>query len=62
MPEATMDENRFSRRRKDDVGRAWQVTTMETKSAAHRVQQSPNHNLGLRVAWTDTRHESGAIR
>jgi hypothetical protein len=35
---------------------------METKSTPHRMEQSPNHDLGLRVAWTDTRHEGGAIR
>ncbi len=56
MPEASMHEDHLFSRREYEIGRAWEITTMEAVSVSHAVCQLPNDHLGLRVLLADLAH------
>lgn len=60
VPEATIYENHFVSRRKNDVRRSRQVPPVESKPVAERVQQSPDHEFRRGVFSANTRHQGAA--
>ena len=47
MPEATVDENHFLSRGKDDIGFAWKAGLMQSVTVSESIQESSDNHLGL---------------
>lgn len=61
VPEATVDENRYSQTRQNDIGRAGQSLGMKPKSIPMPVQELPGHDFRLCVALPDPTHQPASL-
>jgi hypothetical protein len=61
MPEATVNEECDAAAGKDEVGRARQIMSMETKPQACRVCGPSHYQLRLRIDLTNTAHVSATL-
>ncbi len=52
-----MHENNLSTAREHKVGFAWQAVIMQSVAITHGMSQTSDHNLGLGVGPTNTRHD-----
>jgi hypothetical protein len=55
-----MDEDHFSPARKDEIRRSGQISPVQTKPIAKRMDETPNDNLRLGVLAFDQRHLAAA--
>ena len=61
MPKATMNEDYFPPRTKNNVGTTWQVLSVESVAIAEPVQKLTDPYLGTSVFGTDTSHVLRAL-
>lgn len=62
VPEATMNEDHRSSRRKDDVGFSRQVLSMQSKSISRSMKRRADLQLGCRVLAFDAAHDLATAR
>jgi hypothetical protein len=60
VPEAAVYENYLTARGENKIGLAWQYPAVQSISEPKTVNQSPDQQLRLRVAATDSRHVPAA--
>jgi len=56
MPKTPMDEDDFTLGWKDEIGSAWQVSSVKAKAVTERVGHPANHRLRFRILRPDFRH------
>ena len=61
VPEATVDEDHYSRSRQDNIGCAGQTLEMKSKSVPMPIQELPGHDFRLCVALPDATHQPASL-
>jgi hypothetical protein len=61
VPEAPVHEDDGFPLRKDDVGRAWEISAVQPKAKTARVQASPEQDFGCRIASRHGLHRVPAL-
>lgn len=61
MPEATVNENGQPESWQDQVRRAWQVSTIQSKTISHPVQHPAHHEFRTSILWSYASHQSGTF-
>lgn len=62
MPEAAMNEDDLAARRKYKIGRAREVSPVQTIPVAHPVRHAADCKLGLGVLFPDAPHTGAQLR
>lgn len=62
MPEAAVDEHDLPPLREHEIGRPWQIASMEAEPIAQAVRHPADDHFRFRAARFDTRHERAAVR
>lgn len=62
MPKTAVHEYDLPTRRECEVGDAWKVATVQTKSIPERVHEPANQDLGLGISAANARHEAATLR
>jgi hypothetical protein len=60
MPKAAMNEDQRLPSRKNDVWRAWKIFSMQSKSVAHLMQKTTNHDFRFRILAANVSHHLAA--
>lgn len=61
VPEAAVDEDHGVMARQHEIGAAGQRPIMQAVTIAHRVDETPNNHLGLRICSADRPHVAASL-